>query len=50
MVLKNHIAIFSITNTKKYAVMVEGKPKNMIVELQCIAIVAKMVKEKTIFY
>ena len=35
--LKNHIAIFSTTNTKKYVTMVEGKPKNLAVELQCIA-------------
>ena len=34
VVLKSHIDIFSTTNTKKHAAMVEGKPKNLDVELQ----------------
>ena len=37
VVLKNHIAIFSTTNIKKHVAMVEGKPKNLVVELQCTA-------------
>ena len=35
MVLKNHIAIFSTTNTKKHVAMLEGRPKNLAI--QCIA-------------
>ena len=34
VVLKSHIDIFSTTNTKKHAAMVEGKPKNLDIELQ----------------
>ena len=34
VVLKSHIDIFSTTNTKKHAAMVERKPKNLDVELQ----------------
>ena len=37
VVLKNHIAIFSTTNIKKHVAMVEGKPKNLVAELQCTA-------------
>ena len=40
---KSHIAIFSTTNTRKHATMIERKSKNLAVELQCIA---KMVKPK----
>ena len=35
VVLKSCIAIFRTTNNKKHAAMVEGKPKNLAVELQC---------------
>ena len=35
VVLKGYIFIFSITNAKKHAVMVEGKSKILAVELQC---------------
>ena len=37
LMLKSYIAIFSNTNTKKYAAMVEEKPKKLAVELQCTA-------------
>ena len=46
---KNRIAIFSTTNTRKHATMVERKSKNLTVQL-----IAKMVKQKkkkkTIFF
>ena len=42
---KSCIAIFRTTNNKKHAAMVEGKPKNLAVELQCTAKDGK----KTIF-
>ena len=34
---KNRIAIFSTTNTRKHATMVERESKNLVVRLQCIA-------------
>ena len=37
VVQKSHIAIFSTINTKKPPAMVKEKPKNFVVELQCIA-------------
>ena len=37
MVLKSHIAIFSTTNTKKHAIMMERKPKKLAFELYCTA-------------
>ena len=34
--LKSHIAIFSTTNYKTWAVLVEPKPKILASQLQCI--------------
>ena len=45
---KNRIAIFSTTNTRKYATMVERKSKNLTVQL--IAKMVKPKKKKTIFF
>ena len=36
VVLKSHIAIFSTTNPENHTAIVEEKPKNLVVELQCI--------------
>ena len=46
---KNRTAIFSTTNTRKHATMVEKKSKNLAVELQCIAKMVKNQKKKKTF-
>ena len=46
---KSRIAIFSTTNTRKHATMVERKSKNLAVELQCIAKMVKNQKKKKTF-
>ena len=45
---KNRTAIFSTTNTRKHATMMEKKSKNLAVQL--IAKMVKPKKKKTIFF
>ena len=45
---KNRTTIFSTTNTRKHATMVEKKSKNLAVQL--IAKMVKPKKKKTIFF
>ena len=45
---KKRIAIFSTTNTRKHATMVERESKNLAIPLQCIAKTKK--KKKKFFF